>query len=442
MSLLKNRNIDIVCHGSAADIDGAQWNRLLTPADSPFMEWEWFAALENSGSIGIESGWQALHVAVYERGVSGGGRAAGGGGGNRGGGQQGEVRDGTVYRRGRSRLLGVAPLYCKRHSWGELVFDHGWQQLAAEAGAEYFPKLVGMIPATPCTGYRFLCDPRENQQELVEIIFSAINSVAQQVKAKTVAFHFVLPEWQERFRAHGYSPWVQTGFSWNNAGYSTYADYTGRFGKNLRRNIRREREAVTGAGYTVDFVRGHHLTRRYLERMHEFYCNTNSQFGPFAAHFLNDRFFQTIAATFAHRLVLCCAFPTEQMDLPVARRDPVGMSMLLHKNDQLYGRYWGRGEDIDKLHFELCYYAPIEWAIRNHCSFFDPGIGGEHKVRRGLHADARCTLLRFTDPSMAHYLSSAHERINQQTEEHIAVINAELPYRKDQAAGAAPPRQL
>ena len=392
----QDKDTVIRCHQSILTIDRRQWNRLLKPHDAPFLEWEWFAALEESGSISAQNGWQPLHVALYRK----------------------------------EHLLAVAPLYGRSHSWGELVFDHGWQQLAGELGKPYFPKLVGMIPATPCTAYRFLCDQAEDEQELIDNLIAAITLIGKRIKAQSTAFHFVDGVWHRCLLRYGFLPWVQSGFRWYNRTYRTYGDYLSHFNKNQRRNVRRERASIDSAGIHIEFVRDKHITERYLDLMHTYYCNTNQKFGPFAAHFLNRDFFLSLSRRFAHRLLLCSAFHKEERALPLSQRTPVAISFLLHKNSQLYGRYWGENEYINNLHFELCYYAPIEWAINHRCDFFDPGIGGEHKIRRGLHADERYTLLRFEDSELHGYLNINYEKINGRMRKYIQMINEQIPFKK------------
>ena len=305
------------CHQSVLTIDRAAWNRLIAPDDAPFLEWEWFAALEESGSISPAAGWMPAHGALYRQ----------------------------------QRLIAIAPLYARQHSWGELVFDHGWQQLAQGFGCAYFPKLVGMVPATPCPAYRFLIDNLEDEEALIGYLLAYIREIGKKIGAQSTAFHYVHPAWHRRLAREGFYPWIQSGFRWQNDGYTSFGDYAARFNKNQRRNIRRERAAIADAGVHIEYIRGNYLSQRHVDDMHRYYCNTNKKFGPFAAHFLNRRFFLSLATTFAHRLLLCSATLANERASSTGYRQPVALSLLAHKNNQLYGRYWGERVYIDNVHF-------------------------------------------------------------------------------------------
>ena len=384
---------EVAIRSSVGEIDAGQWNALLAADDLPFLEWEWYAALELSGSISVESGWQGAHIVVS--------------------------RDG--------RAVAIAPLYAKMHSWGELAFDHAWQSVARQVGVDYFPKLVGMVPATPCSGYRFLIAADQDWQTLTGIIVHAIGILVDKWHIKTVAFNFVEYRWAQQMAAAGYAIWSHSGFSWRNRDFTSFEMYRQQFTKNQRRNIRRECDALSASGFKIEILPGSAAPRRYFDIMHRYYLATNEKFGPFAALFLNRAFFDHVAHRYAHRILLVCCFRYGELALPYSQRTPAAMAMLIYKNDSLYGRYWGCEQDVDMVHFNVCYYAPIAWAIERGYRYFDPGIGGEHKLRRGFEADERYTLLRFTDSTMQTILERNQEQINESVTDYTTLINKERP---------------
>jgi len=387
----------VTVHHSVADIAAHEWNALVAADDLPFLEWEWYAALECSGSIAPAQGWQPVHIAVRREG----------------------------------RVVAIAPLYAKMHSWGELAFDHAWQHVAAQIGIDYFPKLVGMVPTTPCSGYKFLIARCENEELLTDLIVRMIEELIGLWDIKTVAFNFVDRAWGARLQRAGYSLWAHSGFSWHNSDFATFQEYQAQFTKNQRRNIRREREAFAREGLRAKVARGDELPTSYFRLMHRYYLATNEKFGPFAAHFLNEAFFDHIAEKYRHRIIFCCCFRAEEYTLSYAECAPIAMAMFIYKNAALYGRYWGCRESMDMMHFNVCYYEPIAWAIKYKYRYFDLGIGGSHKLRRGFVADSRYTALYFSDQKMREIVAYNQERINGALEHHLALLNSERPLTKE-----------
>ena len=177
-------------------------------------------------------------------------------------------------------------------------------------------------------------------------------------------------------------------------------------------------------GIIVRTYAGADIDRRFLPRMYAFYRRTNDKFGPWGCRYLTDRFFDDLYDRYRHRLVIMAAFEGKD------RTEPVGMSLLIKKRDQLFGRYWGSLKQIQYLHFEVCYYAPIQWAIANGIRRFDPGLGGPHKLRRGFAAVPTFSLHRFYDQRMQHLLHAHIDEINRLERENIDHLNRHLPFAK------------
>lgn len=380
---------------SISDIPAADWNRLAQPYPSPFLEWEWLAALERSGSITPQNGWQPYHAVL---------RRAG-------------------------RITAVAPLYLKSHSMGEFVFDFAWADVAEQMDIPYYPKLVGMSPATPSVCFRPLIDPAEEASEVTTTLMAGVHGLLEELELGACAFNYVEPSFADELEQHGYIRWKHQNFIWRNPGLRDFSDYLSLFRKNQRRNIRRERASIAQQGLEIRILQGAELTEELLRLMNVYYRNTNDQFGPWAARFLSNQFFPLLAETsvreFTERsIVLVAAYDSK------AGPDPVALSFLVRKGKLLFGRYWGSAGFYENLHFELCYYAPIDWAIAEGIQSFDPGIGSAHKVRRGFMAVPNYSMHLFRDPRMNALMGMHIDRINAMEQQQIDGLNEMLPFTR------------
>lgn len=195
------------------------------------------------------------------------------------------------------------------------------------------------------------------------------------------------------------------------------------FNANQRRNIKRERKAVGQSGLRVELQTGEDIPRSLLSQMYQFYSDHCDKFGWWGSKYLSRKFFEHLYSCYRHRLLLVSAY--EEADA----RHPLGMSFCVTKGDQLYGRYWGCTQEIDCLHFEACYYAPIEWAIAHQIQSFDPGAGGRHKIRRGFPATPNHSLHRFYHPRLRDILEPYLDKVNQAEQQEIEALNQELPFK-------------
>ncbi|NET90179.1 MAG: N-acetyltransferase [Kamptonema sp. SIO1D9] len=372
-----------------AEIPKNVWDELAKPLKTPFLEWEWLNNLENSGSATAKTGWQSTHL--------------------------------TVWRN--NQLIAAAPLYLKGHSYGEFVFDHQWADLAYRLGVRYYPKLLGMTPFTPAGGYRFLIAPGEDEDRLTEIMVAAIDHFCDRHSISGCNFLFVDPEWQPVIQRHGFTGWLHHSYIWQNKGFNTFDDYLGVFNANQRRNIKRERKAVAKAGLRVETLVGEEIPKSMFPLIYNFYSSTCDKF-YWGSKYLTRKFFAQLYPNFRDRVMLVAAYTEDNS------RQPVGLSFCLRKGENLYGRYWGSFEEYDCLHFEACYYKPIEWAISQGVQMFDPGAGGRHKKRRGFPATPNYSMHRFYDPRMKKILGAYIDEINDMEQEEIEAINQDLPFSK------------
>jgi predicted N-acyltransferase len=370
------------------------WDALALPLKTPLLEWEWLRLLEDSGSLGPDRGWLPLHLCVYKD----------------------------------QRLVAAAPLYIKGHSAGEFVFDHAWANLAERLSIRYYPKMVGMSPFSPVIGYRFLIDPSEDETAMTALMVEQIDRFCMRNRIGGCSFLFVDPVWKKEIESLGFIGWRHQSFAWHNSGFETFEDYLSIFNTNQRKNIRKERRSVQRLGLQMQTLQGDQIPEDLFGLMYAYYADTNDRYGPWGCKYLTPQFFEGLRAGYRHRLLITAAYTRS------GAREPVGMSFLLTKRDQLYGRYWGSREFFNHLHFNACYYAPIDWAISHGVKRFDPGAGSSHKIRRGFRAVANHSLHRFYDERMQQLMQSHIDEINRLEQEQIDALNARLPFSKGNGA--------
>jgi predicted N-acyltransferase len=324
--------------GSASEIDAKVWNGLAAATDphaNPFLDHAFFVAAEESGSATRRTGWQPRHLLLS---------------------------DGDT-------AVALVPMYEKAHSQGEYVFDHGWANAFEQAGGRYYPKLQSAVPFTPVTAPKLLtatADPA-----LKQALLTAAATFAEQRDISSVHATFV-PEAEATLAAA--ADWLvrtDTQYHWHNAGFGSFDDYLQTMSSRHRKVTRRERrEAVEGL--TIRWLTGADLTEAVWDAFFEFYQDTGSR--KWGRPYLNRRFFSMLGAAMADRVVLMFAYEGTR---------PIAGTLSLLGKDTLYGRYWGATENIPFLHFELCYYQAIDFAIAHKLQVVEAGAQGEHKLARG-----------------------------------------------------------
>lgn len=338
-----------------ASLDRVAWNAVVAD-DSPFLEWEWLASLEDAGCLGARSGWQARPLVAF---------------------------------RG-DRLVAACPLYAKSNSEGEFVFDHAFADAAERAGLAYYPKLLVGAPFTPVTGGRLLVHPALGEAEaeaLRAAMAEALVSIAAESGLSSVHVNFCRETEAAGLEHAGFLRRVGIQYHWHNEGYADFDDYLGRFRSKRRNQVRRERRDVRAQGVCVEVHADGDIDDALFEPMYAFYLST-IRARYWGRQYLNRAFFDLLRERFRERLVFV-----------VARRDgaPVAGAFNVAKGDALYGRYWGEADHVRNLHFEVCYYAGIEHCIERGLARFEPGAGGEYKQVRGFDARPTFSAHRFLD---------------------------------------------
>jgi uncharacterized protein len=369
------------------EVPQSAWDELALPLATPFLEWEWLNNLETSGSVTAETGWLPKHLTVWSGGT----------------------------------LVAAAPLYLKGHSYGEFIFDQQWAEVSQQLGIRYYPKLVGMTPITPTEGYRFLIAPGIDRAMMTGLMVQEIDRFCESYRISGCHFLYVDPDWQPLIEQEGFSPWLHHSYIWQDADFTDFDGYLKGFNANQRRNIKRERKAVAEAGLTLRPLTKEAVNVQTMSLVYKFYADTCDKFGWWGSKYLTREFFESLAANYRDRVLVMAAFEEGQ-------EVPMGMSFCIHKGDRLYGRYWGSQQEIDCLHFEACYYAPIQWSLQQGIKIFDPGAGGRHKKRRGFPATPNYSVHRFYQPRLQELILPYLKKVNKAERREIEAINSDLPF--------------
>lgn len=324
--------------GSIAEIGRTAWDACAGP-DNPFIAYDFLHALEESGCVGGESGWLPQHLVL--QGPDGG-------------------------------TEGVMPLYLKGHSQGEYVFDHGWAEAFMRAGGRYYPKLQCSAPFSPVTGPRLLTAPGVDPAITREALLSAAVQAVQSLGVSSLHVTFALEDEWKTMGGKGFLLRIDQQFHWLNEGYATFDDFLARLASRKRKAIRRERRDAVPDDMEIEVLSGPDLTEAHWDAFYDFYVDTGAR--KWGRPYLNRRFFSLLGARMGDAVVLMLARRAGRY---------VAGALNLRGGDTLYGRYWGAIEDHPFLHFELCYYRAIDFAIAHGLRRVEAGAQGPHKLSRG-----------------------------------------------------------
>ena len=324
---------------SIRDIGREVWQTLESP-DFPFNDYEFFAALEDSGSIGKGSGWQPLYLTAEEPGKG---------------------------------IVGLLYAFVKQHSYGEYIFDWQWANFYQSYGIDYYPKLLTAVPFTPATGPRILVAPNADANVVRVTLIQAALEISRQNDLSS--FHALFIEEAEApvFEAAGCSIRHSMQYHWHNQNYRDFQDFLDSMVGKRRRDITRERQRAQSHGLTIECLTGAALKPEHAVIMESLYQTTTDKKNAIA--YLQSGFFEQVFKTMADRIVLVLASRGSQA---------VAGALNFQKGQKLYGRYWGGLEHYQDLHFELCYYQTIDYALRHGIQTFEAGAQGEHKIQRGF----------------------------------------------------------
>ena len=330
-------------HSRLDEIDKSEWNALL-PDDNPFVSYAFLAGLEQHGCLRGDYGWRANHLGLYSG----------------------------------KRLVAAAPLYLKRNSHGEYVFDWSWASAYERAGRDYYPKLLGAVPYSPVSGPRLLVRCGEDAASLRPLLVQTILAAVEGAELSSAHINFVSSADAKALTDAGWLQRFDWQFHWSNPEVdgSRWRDFEGFLAAlthKKRKNIRHERAQVERAGITCELRHGDEISAGEWRAIHELYLNTFAERGNHPA--LTLGFFRHLGAAMPRQVIAVLCKRDTQI---------IAMALLLRSSTTLYGRYWGCVENVPGLHFEACYYQGIEYCLREGLQRFEPGAQGEHKLARGF----------------------------------------------------------
>ena len=324
---------------SIEEFSEKQFLELSSSIDSPFLQYQFLHALEKSKSVSIDNGWEPAHFTKTEK----------------------------------DNIVGFVPLYKKYNSSGEFVFDHSWAHALEQAGRQYYPKLISAIPFTPCKGERIIGKDKVTRNELIHDIkkYMAVEAIE--------SWHILFPDQETSsfLKNHNFIERLGCRFVWKNRNFENFENFLEIFTARQRKTIKAERKKVINSKITFKIIESLDITQSDWDIFYRLYCQTYMD--RWQKPYLEKSFFNLItSASKSCKPILFFA---------VQDNEVIGGSLCFKNVDTLFGRHWGSIKNVDCLHFEACYYQGIEYCIKNNLRYFDPGIQGEHKIRRGFEPE-------------------------------------------------------
>jgi predicted N-acyltransferase len=382
-----------------SDIAVLDWNSCASPeppasgcsttragAYNPFISHEFLTACELSQSATPRTGWHPQHL-IAER------------------------DDGSI--------AGVVPCYLKSHSRGEYVFDRGWAEAYEHAGGSYYPKLQVSVPFTPATGPRLLVKPAPDADNVRAGLLQGLRELCGLRKASSVHITFMPKAEATLAEAQGFLLRTDQQFHWENSGHATFDDFLNSLSSRKRKLIKRERRDAVANGIEIVWLTGPDLTETVWDSFFRFYTDTGSR--KWGQPYLTREFYSLIGQTMADKILLV-----------MARRNGKYIAGAINfiGSDTLFGRHWGAIEHHPFLHFEVCYYQAIEYAIAHKLAHVEAGAQGEHKIARGYLPKTTYSAHYIAEPGFRRAVADYLKR----ERTYVAAAGEELgdlsPYRK------------
>ena len=386
-----------------AEVDPAAWDACANPQVSdgegfdapddsqkerfnPFLTHAFLNACEASGSAVPRTGWGGAHVLV-------------------------EDAQGT--------LLAAAPCWLKSHSQGEYVFDHGWADAYERAGGRYYPKLQVCVPFTPVPGRRLLVRPGERAADARAVLLAGLRGLRDSAKASSIHVTFEQKQEWEMLGGQGWLQRTNKQFHFFNRGYATFEDFLGTLASRKRKVVKRERKEALSAGIEIEWATGPTLNEDHWDAFFAFYMDTGSR--KWGQPYLTRSFFSMLGETLADRVLLV-----------MAKREGryIAGALNLIGDDALYGRNWGCNEEHPFLHFEVCYYQAIDFALSRGLSRVEAGAQGEHKLLRGYEPVPTYSSHDIADQRLSRAVENFLREERREMEAMIDAYAEHTPFRK------------
>ncbi len=378
---------------SLININPKQWNEFSHPKTTdknlkinPFISYEFLYALEASGSTKIKNGWGGAHILLEDE---------------------------------AENLLAACPAYLKSHSMGEYVFDQGWADAYSRAGGEYYPKLQISVPFTPATAPKLLAGDDDKAVDLKRMLASSIPELCARLGASSAHATFLTEEDKKIFLEAGFLERNDKQYHWFNENYGSFDDFLEALSSRKRKLIRRERRDALANGITIECLTGSDIKTEHMEAFYMFYMDTGSR--KWGRPYLTRAFFSIIQETMPDQILLIMAKREGQY---------IAGAINFIGGDVLYGRNWGCIENHPFLHFEVCYYQAIDFAIQKGLKKVEAGAQGEHKLARGYRPVTTYSAHYIADPSfrqaVANYLQEERNYIAELQD----TLSEQTPFRR------------
>jgi predicted N-acyltransferase len=388
-----------------AEIDRAAWDACANPGwgsqpnggprtdvpsepFNPFVTWDFLQALEESGAVSARTGWAPRHLVLE----------------------------------GEGRPAGFVPCYQKSHSQGEYVFDWGWADAYERAGGRYYPKLQVSVPFTPVTGPRLLTHAGPGEEERRQLLALGLAEFCRRSGASSAHLTFLPEAAWERLGKLGFLKRTDQQFHWADQGFGDFDGFLGALASRKRKAIRKERNEAHAGGISIEWITGAAITEAHWDSFFSFYMDTGSR--KWGRPYLNRRFFSLLGERMAERVLLV-----------MAKRGGrhVAGALNLIGSDALYGRYWGAVEEHPCLHFEVCYYQAIDFALAHGLPHVEAGAQGAHKIARGYLPKTTYSAHYIADPGLRRAIENYLAQERREVAYQGAALAAHAPFRKDEA---------
>lgn len=389
-SVLKLGRVD-----RAANIPAEQWNACANPEHrdfNPFLDHAFFCAVENSGSAAPETGWTPCHLTVSDG----------------------------------DRLQALLPLYLKTHSQGEYIFDHMWADAFQRAGGAYYPKLLSAVPFTPATGARLLtasADPETEKAHAQLLLRGAENLVAAN-NLSSFHLNFIPEATWALLGEENYLLRKDQQFHWLNEGFDSFDNFLDALSSRKRKNLKKERSRALENGISIESLTGDDITSEHWDAFYNFYIDTGMR--KWGQPYLTRGFFDQIHENFRQHTLLIMAKRNNRY---------IAGALNFIGSNTLYGRNWGCIEDHPFLHFEVCYYQAIDFAIERSLKRVEAGAQGAHKIARGYLPCPTYSAHYVAHPGFREALDNYLNNERQHVDNDIAILREYTPFKKETEHG-------
>ena len=390
---MSDTQITITVHDSLARIGAADWDACACPEavdggrpEDPFTTYRFLKALEDSGSVGAGTGWQPHYLTAE--------------------------LDGQV--------IACAPMYGKSHSQGEYIFDHNWAHAYERAGGRYYPKLQMAVPFTPVTGRRFLTRPGYEETGQNALVQGAVQ-LCDRNELSSLHVTFCTEDEAAAGEKMGLMARASQQFHWVNAGYADFDAFLASLSSRKRKNMRKERQQANAFGGEIVMLSGDQITPEHWQAIWTFYQDTGAR--KWGTPYLTRAFFDIAHAELRDDILLVLALRDGR---------PVAGAMNMIGASALYGRYWGCVEDHPCLHFELCYYRAIDFALQQGLHRVEAGAQGEHKLARGYMPVATHSLHWMRDAGFADAIRQYLQAEKRAVAQDMEILTSYGPFRREQ----------